>query len=93
MEREKDKAMTDTTTDSIKTPANDTIIEQAEGLFEQAKEKLTEALDATVDAVKEHPLAAVGIAAGAAAAVAGAAFGASKLRSKDDESASATKKA
>lgn len=83
--------MTDTTTDSIKTPANDTIIEQAEGLFEQAKGALSDAFEATVDAVKEHPLAAVGIAAGAAAAVAGAAFGASKLLAKDDEPAGSSK--
>lgn len=75
--------MTDTTPDSTKPAANDTIIEQAEGLFEQAKGALNDALEATVDAVKEHPLAAVGIAAGAAAAVAGVAFGASKLLAKD----------
>lgn len=74
------------------TPEVETIIEQAEGLFEQAKEALTDAFDATVEAVKEHPYAAAGIAAGAAAAVAGAAFGASKLLAKDDEPAKGTKK-
>jgi hypothetical protein len=34
--------------------------------------------------VKEHPLAAAGIAAGAAAAVAGAVFGATKLFGEDE---------
>lgn len=77
--------MTDTNRDSnANTAANDTIIEQAEGLFEQAKGALNDAFEATVDAVKEHPFAAVGIAAGAAAAVAGAAFGASKILSQDE---------
>ncbi|RUN77224.1 hypothetical protein EJC47_06965 [Sphingomonas sp. TF3] len=85
--------MTDTTRDSTTPPANDTIIEQAEGLFEQAKGALNDAFEATVEAVKEHPLAAVGIAAGAAAAVAGAAFGASKILSKDDATATTPKKA
>lgn len=61
-------------------------------MFEQARGALNDAFEATVEAVKDHPLAAVGIAAGAAAAVAGAAFGASKILSKD-EAGSAPKKA
>jgi len=84
--------MTDTDTKSTQTPETVTIIEQAEGLFEQAKDAVTDAFTATVEAVKEHPLAAVGIAAGAAAAVAGAAFGASKLLAKDETPTKGDKK-
>ena len=46
------------------------------------------ALDTAVGAIKEHPMAAAGIAAGTAAAVAGAAIGASKLMANDDAKAS-----
>lgn len=81
--------MNDTTTPATDT-ARETIIEQAEGLFEQAKGALSDAFDATVSAVKEHPVAASAIAGGAAAAVAGAVFGATKLFA-DDESDDTTK--
>jgi len=59
--------------------------EQEKSFFERAQEALESAVESTVDAVKEHPLAAGAIAAGAAAAVAGVAYGASKLLDKDDE--------
>jgi hypothetical protein len=36
-------------------------------------------VDATVEAIKEHPIAAAGIAAGVAAAVGGAAYAATQL--------------
>ena len=54
-----------------------------ESLLDQARSAIEGAVETTVDAVKEHPIAAAGIAAGAAAAVAGAAFGVSKLLEKD----------
>ena len=55
--------------------------------LERAQEALEAAVESTVEAVKEHPIAAGAIAAGAAAAVAGAAYGASKLLGADDEDA------
>ncbi|CAN5381322.1 hypothetical protein BH09PSE4_BH09PSE4_08220 [soil metagenome] len=51
--------------------------------FEKAQEVLTDAVEDTIEAVKENPLAAAGIAAGVGAAVAGAAFGVSKLLGDD----------
>ncbi len=83
--------MTDTVANAAKDVVQDitTEVKKAAGeqtLFEQAQEAVTDAFEATVEAVKEHPLAAAGIAAGAAAAVAGAVFGAAKLFG-DDESA------
>jgi hypothetical protein len=44
-----------------------------------AQETVTGALDATVQAVKEHPVAAAAVAAGAAAAVGGAVYAATQL--------------
>jgi len=58
--------------------------EQEKSFFERAQEALGSAVESTVEAVKEHPLAASAIAAGAAAAVAGAAYGASKLLDRDE---------
>jgi ElaB/YqjD/DUF883 family membrane-anchored ribosome-binding protein len=49
-------------------------------LLTQAQEKVTDAFNATVEAVKEHPVAAAAIATGAAAAVAGTVYGVKKLR-------------
>ncbi len=46
----------------------------------RAKDRATAATDATITAVKDHPVAAAAIGAGVAAAVAGAAFGVTKLR-------------
>lgn len=46
-----------------------------------------EYLDTAVQAVKDHPAAAAGIAAGVAAVAAGAAYGVSALRAKADGSA------
>jgi hypothetical protein len=50
----------------------------------KVQDKASAATDATVTAVKDHPVAAAAIGAGVAAAVAGAAFGISKLREGDD---------
>jgi hypothetical protein len=47
--------------------------------LETAQEAITGAVDATVEAVKEHPVAAAAIAAGAAAAVGGAVYAATQL--------------
>ncbi len=49
-------------------------------ILTQAQEKVTDAFNATVEAVKEHPVAAAAIATGAAAAVAGTVYGVKKLR-------------
>ncbi len=59
--------------------------ENEKSFLARAQEAIGEAVESTVDAVKEHPLAAAAIAAGAAAAVAGAAYGASKLLDNDNE--------
>jgi carbonic anhydrase len=44
-----------------------------------AQEAIGEAVDATVEAVREHPIAAAAIATGAAAAVSGAVYAATQL--------------
>ena len=80
--------MTDAPKDKTAKPSTgETIIEQAEGLFEQAREAVADALEATVEAVKEHPVATAAIVGGAAAAVVGAVYGAGKLRADDDKTA------
>jgi hypothetical protein len=53
--------------------------EEAKSFLAQAQEAIGDAVDATVAAVKEHPIAAAGIAAGVAAAVGGAAYAATQL--------------
>jgi hypothetical protein len=72
------------------TPANDSTAVAAKAsdpksFLEQAQEAIGDALESTVEAVKEHPVAAAAIAAGAAAAVAGAAYGVSQLLGGDDD--------
>lgn len=52
-------------------------------ILAQAQEAVTDAFTATVEAVKEHPVAAAAIAGGAAVAVAGAVYGANKLRADE----------
>lgn len=54
--------------------------EESKTFIAQAQEVLGDALDATVTAVKEHPVAAAGIAAGVAAAVGGAAYAATQYK-------------
>lgn len=58
----------------------DKAVKDAKSFIDLAQEKISEALDSAVDAVKEHPKAAAGIAAGAAAVVAASAYGATKLK-------------
>jgi hypothetical protein len=71
--------------EAVETASNalDVAITESKSFLSKAQETLTTAAESAVNAVKEHPIAAAGIAAGAAAAVAGAAFGASKLMSDD----------
>jgi hypothetical protein len=64
--------MTDETTVSAKP--------EEKSFVERAQEAIGSAVETTVEAVKEHPVAAAAIAGGVAAAAAGAAFGVSKLR-------------
>lgn len=75
--------VTDTATDTAKeTPP---VLGNPNPTFlEQAQEAISDAIEATVDAAKEHPVAAAAIAAGAAAAVAGAAYGISQLLGDDE---------
>lgn len=72
----------DTTTavaDSVKTAAGD------KSFFDQAREAVGSAVESTIEAARENPVAAAAIATGAAAAVAGAAFGISKLLDDDKD--------
>ncbi|MEI9927116.1 MAG: hypothetical protein WDN44_04560 [Sphingomonas sp.] len=59
--------------------------------LEQAQDAIGDALESTVEAVKEHPIAAAAIGAAAAAAVGGAAYAASHLLG-DKEPANGGKK-
>lgn len=67
-----------------------TVTETSSSLYAQAKDAIGQAVETTIEAVKEHPVAAAAIGAGVAATVAGAAFGVSKLL-EDDEPAQAGK--
>jgi carbonic anhydrase len=53
--------------------------EANKSFIETAQEAIGDAVDATVQAVKEHPVAAAAVAAGAAAAVGGAVYAATQL--------------
>ena len=64
------------------TPA--TVTEEAKSFLETAQEAIGDAFESTVEAAKEHPVAAAAIAAGAAAAVAGAAYGISQLLGEEE---------
>jgi ElaB/YqjD/DUF883 family membrane-anchored ribosome-binding protein len=61
-----------------------TVTETSSSLLAQAKEAIGQAVETTIGAVKEHPVAAAAIGAGVAATVAGAAFGVSKLLEEDE---------
>lgn len=61
-------------------------------LLAQAQEVIGGAVEATVGAVKEHPVAAAAIAAGAAAAVGGAAYAATQLRGDKEPQGGSKKK-
>jgi ElaB/YqjD/DUF883 family membrane-anchored ribosome-binding protein len=83
---------TTTTETSTEKTTTEVVTEEAKSFLAQAQEAISDAVDATVGAVKEHPIAAAGIAAGVAAAVGGAAYAATQLRSDKDAPASKTKK-
>lgn len=53
--------------------------------FETAQEAIGDAVDATIQAVKENPVTAAAIAAGAAAAVGGAVYAATQLGGSNDK--------
>ena len=79
--------MTTTTSDfadqTLKSTGLDTTTTNLAGdkpLFDRAKAMIEDAVDLTVGAIKENPVAAAAIVGGVAATVAGAAFGVSKLR-------------
>jgi ElaB/YqjD/DUF883 family membrane-anchored ribosome-binding protein len=74
------KTATTTAQDAAKTVA-----ETSSSLFTQAKDAIGQAVETTIEAVKEHPVAAAAIGAGVAATVAGAAIGVSKLLSDEEE--------
>ena len=65
---------------------------EAKSFIAQAQEKVSGAVDATVTAVKVHPVAAAAISAGAAAAVGGAAYAATQYRSSDKQAPAKSKK-
>ena len=71
-----------------KTAGSDTAIAEREddkSFFETTQEAIGDAVDATIQAVKENPVAAAAIAAGAAAAVGGAVYAATQLGGSDDK--------
>ncbi len=59
--------------------AEPTLTERARDAASSAGERVTSAASATVEAAKDHPYAAAGIAAGVAAAVGGAVYAATQL--------------
>lgn len=71
--------MADTETANATPTTLEEATDNAKSFLAQAQEAIGEAVDATVTAVKEHPIAAAGIAAGVAAAVGGAAYAATQL--------------
>lgn len=65
------------------TPGDSIATDQANGsrsFIAQTQDAIGSAVNATVGAVKEHPVAAAAIAAGAAAAVGGAAYAVTQYR-------------
>ena len=59
--------------------------------LETAQEAIGDAVDATIQAVKDNPVTAAAIAAGAAAAVGGAVYAATQLGGSDDDKTSTKK--
>lgn len=55
--------------------------EEAKGLLAKARDEAVALFDKTVQAAKDNPKVAAGIAAGAAATIAGGAYAATKLKS------------
>ena len=91
--------VTDTNTTDIAAEANttdngalDTALDTAKSFLETAQEANSDAVDATVVAVKENPVAAAAIAAGAAAAVGGAVYAAKNLGGSEPQKKTGGKK-
>ena len=55
------------------------------GIFARAQEAIEQAVETTVSAVKENPVAAAAIVGGVAAVAAGAAYGISKIGGSTDD--------
>ena len=70
-----------------------TVADTSASLLSQAKDAIGSAVETTIEAVKDHPVAAAAIGAGVAATVAGAAFGVSKLLEEDETPAKGKGKA
>lgn len=66
--------------------ADKSLTDKAKDAAATAQGKVAKAASSTVEAAKDHPVAAAGIAAGVVAAVAGGAFAASKLRDGGSDS-------
>lgn len=79
--------MTDTINDNTVPASVNASIEsasdEAKTLLTRAQEAIGSAIETTVEAVKENPVAAAAIAGGVAAAAAGAVYGVSRLRATD----------
>ena len=72
--------MTDTALNSLPTDKGSFTV-RARGYATSAQERVSSAATATMDAAKDHPYAAAGIAVGVAAAVGGAAYAATRMGS------------
>ena len=57
--------------------------DEAKSFFAQAQEKVTDAVNAAIEAARGNPNTAAAIATGAAAAVGAAAYGVTKLRESE----------
>lgn len=83
------ESATSTAQDAAKTAttaaqdAAKTIADTSSSLYAQARDVIGQAVETTIEAVKEHPVAAAAIGVGVAATVAGAALGVSKLLEDD----------
>jgi len=71
------------TTTSTANHSDATLADRAREAASDAQERVSAAASATVEAAKDHPYAAAGIAAGVAAAVGGAVYAATQLGGSD----------
>jgi hypothetical protein len=91
--------VTDTNTTNIANEAKsaddaalDTALDTGKSFLATAQEAISDAVDATVVAVKENPVAAAAIVAGAAAAVGGAVYAAKNLGGSEPQKQNGGKK-
>lgn len=90
-DREEAATILESTTAAAQDAAK-TVADTSASLYAQAKDAIGQAVETTIEAVKEHPITAAAIGAGVAATVAGAAFGVSKLLEEDSPPAKAKPK-